>query len=83
MKVWGRIEGYLCIYGQGDDVRLRIKGILLSLLALELFGYCTAVVSAIDVVVDNGKNSVSMLTHYFICSSWWIFLNGENSRARL
>lgn len=51
----GGIEGYLCIYGQGNDVGLRIKGLLLSLLALELFGYCTAVVSAIDVVVDNGK----------------------------
>lgn len=39
----------------GDDARLRVKGILLSLLALELFGYCTAVLSAFDVVVDNVK----------------------------
>lgn len=51
-----------------------LKGTLLSLLALELFGYYTAVVSVIDVVVDNvEKNSVSMLTHCIICFPWWIF----------
>jgi len=43
------------VHGQGDDAGLRVKGIFLSLLALELFGYCTAVLSAIDVVVDNVK----------------------------
>ena len=34
---------------------MRLKGTLLSLLSLELFGYYTAVVSVIDVVVDDVK----------------------------
>lgn len=43
------------MHGQGDGAGLGVKGIFLSLLVLELFGYCTAVVSVIDVVVDNMK----------------------------
>lgn len=48
------------MHGQGDGTGLRVKGILLRLLALELFGYCRTVISAIDVVVGNVKKIASL-----------------------
>lgn len=49
-----------------DGAGLRVKGILLSLLALELFGYCIPVICAIDMTVGNVKSYVYTLFYLFL-----------------
>lgn len=51
---------------QGGGARLRAKGILLRLLALELSGCCIALVSATDIIVSNVKNIVFLCLHIIL-----------------
>lgn len=50
-----------------DTTGLRVKGIWP--ISSRTVGCCIAVVGSMK------KISVSLFTHYFVCSSWWIFLN--------